>query len=392
MITYSCDDAGCYATLGDHARRRPQAGRDDRDRPARPARQERPPARFPKSPIPTRCLRPDERAPTCHVARPPSAAGRNWTIRRGCSMLRLMMSLALQRARTAREAIQVMTNLVERVRLRRRGRVDLHRRHARGVDPGDRRHRPRRQGRGLGRRCACPTARSPATANQSRIGEFPRNDPANCLFSENVESFAASKGWYDPKSGQPFRFLRGLLPADALVAADLRHAGVEHSAAGGAVAAFLARLPPLQARLAALSALAAAGRQALGGRRLRPDARPLRGDRVRHDARRRRRALTAAAALAAVGLEGRRRRVRLGAAHLHAADRASPSCRNRGPGCPTRSAGCSGTASTTPTRPATCRFTAASTPCRRASRAARTASSPGTRPGGSSTSRRTTPI
>ena len=40
-----------------------------------------------------------------------------------------------------------------------------------------------------------------------------RNDPANCLHSENVESFARSKGWYDPKSGQPFRFCEAYCPA-----------------------------------------------------------------------------------------------------------------------------------------------------------------------------------
>ena len=49
-------------------------------------------------------------------------------------------------------------------------------------------------------------------ANSSRIGEFPRDDPANCLFSDNVESFARSKGWYDPKSGQPFRFCDAYAP------------------------------------------------------------------------------------------------------------------------------------------------------------------------------------
>lgn len=45
------------------------------------------------------------------------------------------------------------------------------------------------------------------------MGEIPRNDPANCLFSENVESLAVSKGWYDPKSGQPFRFCDAYCPA-----------------------------------------------------------------------------------------------------------------------------------------------------------------------------------
>ena len=103
-------------------------------------------------------------------------------------------------------------------------------------------------------------------ANASRIGEFPRDDPANCLFSENVESFARSKGWYDPKAGQPFRFYDAYCPATPALAADLRYPRLEHPAAGGAVQASLARLPSFQAGRAALSVLAAAGCQALDGR------------------------------------------------------------------------------------------------------------------------------
>jgi dipeptidase len=36
-----------------------------------------------------------------------------------------------------------------------------------------------------------------AHANQARIRQFPLNDKANCLYSEDVISFARSKGWYD---------------------------------------------------------------------------------------------------------------------------------------------------------------------------------------------------
>jgi len=45
-----------------------------------------------------------------------------------------------------------------------------------------------------------------AHANKSRIGEFPLNDPENCLYSKNVISFAVEKGYYDPNSGKPFLF------------------------------------------------------------------------------------------------------------------------------------------------------------------------------------------
>ena len=53
-------------------------------------------------------------------------------------------------------------------------------------------------------------------ANSARIGEFPRDDPANCLFSDDVESFAVAKGWYDAKSGRPFRFCDAYCPSTPL--------------------------------------------------------------------------------------------------------------------------------------------------------------------------------
>jgi len=43
-------------------------------------------------------------------------------------------------------------------------------------------------------------------ANLSRIGEIPFDDKENCMYSENVKSFAIEKGYYDPDSGEPFRF------------------------------------------------------------------------------------------------------------------------------------------------------------------------------------------
>jgi dipeptidase len=53
-------------------------------------------------------------------------------------------------------------------------------------------------------------------ANSARLGEIPRDDPANWLFSKNLEELAIAKGWYDPKSGKPFSFREAYAPADAL--------------------------------------------------------------------------------------------------------------------------------------------------------------------------------
>jgi dipeptidase len=49
-------------------------------------------------------------------------------------------------------------------------------------------------------------------ANKARIGEFPLDDPENCLYAENVISFAIKKGYYDPSSGAPFRFCDAYCP------------------------------------------------------------------------------------------------------------------------------------------------------------------------------------
>ncbi|OGD22239.1 MAG: peptidase [Candidatus Aminicenantes bacterium RBG_16_63_16] len=44
------------------------------------------------------------------------------------------------------------------------------------------------------------------SANIPRISELNLKDPDHFMASDNVVSFAVEKGWYDPKSGQPFKF------------------------------------------------------------------------------------------------------------------------------------------------------------------------------------------
>ena len=51
-----------------------------------------------------------------------------------------------------------------------------------------------------------------AHANKARIGEFPLDDPENCVYSANVISFAVEKGYYDPKAGKPFRYCDAYCP------------------------------------------------------------------------------------------------------------------------------------------------------------------------------------
>jgi dipeptidase len=123
-----------------------------------------------------------------------------------------MMTFGLQRARTAREAIEVMTGLVEKY-----GYGDT----GESISVAD----PREawvfeifgSGRG-GKGGTWAAARIPdgeisCHVNLSRIGEILRNDPANFLYSRNVEDLAVSRGWYDPRSRKPFRFCDAYCPA-----------------------------------------------------------------------------------------------------------------------------------------------------------------------------------
>jgi len=123
-----------------------------------------------------------------------------------------LMYLALQRAKTAREAIRVMTRLVDEYGYRSTGEsfsiadpeevwiMEM-------IGPGE-------GGKGaIWVALKVPDGYMSCYANKARIGEFPMDDPENCLYSENVVSFAVERGYYDPASGEPFRFADAYCPA-----------------------------------------------------------------------------------------------------------------------------------------------------------------------------------
>ena len=125
-----------------------------------------------------------------------------------------LMRLALQRAKTAREAIDVITGLVGQHGYRSTGEsfsiadpeeawiLDM-------IGPG-----PGGEGaHWVARRV--PDDRIAVHANRSRIGTFPTDDPDSCLYSEHVIDFAIEQGYYDPASGEPFRFNEAYNPATA---------------------------------------------------------------------------------------------------------------------------------------------------------------------------------
>jgi len=123
-----------------------------------------------------------------------------------------LMQLALERTKTAREAIKVMTELVARHGYRSGGE---------SISIADTREAwilemigPGEGGQGaLWVAVKVPDGYISCHANKARIGEFPLNDPENCTYSDNVISFAVEKGYYDPESGEPFRFCEAYCPA-----------------------------------------------------------------------------------------------------------------------------------------------------------------------------------
>jgi len=123
-----------------------------------------------------------------------------------------LMRLALQRAASAREAVDVITSLVKEYGYRSTGE---------SISIGDRKEAWLLEiiGTGPGGEGAVWVARRVpdgyicAHANRARIGEFPMDDPENCIYSENVIEFAVEKGYYDPDSGEPFSFCEAYCPS-----------------------------------------------------------------------------------------------------------------------------------------------------------------------------------
>jgi len=122
-----------------------------------------------------------------------------------------LMQLALQRAKTAREAITVMTDLAAEYGYRSSGEsisiADTEEVWLLEIfGPGE--------GGGGAEWVAMrvPDGYIAAHANQARIGVFPLDDPENCRYSANVISFATEKGYYDPASGEPFKLYDAYCP------------------------------------------------------------------------------------------------------------------------------------------------------------------------------------
>jgi dipeptidase len=121
-----------------------------------------------------------------------------------------LMQLALERARTAREAIQVMTDLVAEHGYRSTGESFSI------ADPNET-WLMEMIGKGPDKKGAVwvalrvPDGYITAHANQARIRRFPLNDPESCLYAPDVISLAREKGWFTGKD-EEFSFADAYAP------------------------------------------------------------------------------------------------------------------------------------------------------------------------------------
>src|SRR5574344_2355483 len=123
-----------------------------------------------------------------------------------------LIYIGLQRSKTAREAISVMTSLAERYGYNSEGETFTI------ADPNEA-WILEMVGKGTGGKGAVWAAvRVPddcicAHANQSRIRKFDMKDTKNVLYSKDVIKFARSKGWFKGKDAD-FSFCDAYAPAD----------------------------------------------------------------------------------------------------------------------------------------------------------------------------------
>ncbi len=123
-----------------------------------------------------------------------------------------LIYVALQRAKTAREAIQVMTGLVEEFGYYSSGESF-------SIADANEAWILEMIGKGDGEKGAVwvavriPDGYISGHANEARITSFPLNDKENCVYAADVISFAREKGWYKG-SDKDFSFSDIYAPVD----------------------------------------------------------------------------------------------------------------------------------------------------------------------------------
>ena len=130
-----------------------------------------------------------------------------------------LIYLALQRARTAREAISVMTSLADEYGYCSEGEsFSIADKQEVWILEMIGKGRNMRGGKNLNKGVVWVARRVPdgyicAHANQARISTFPLHDPDNCLYSKDVISFARQRGWFEGEDDE-FSFCDAYCPLD----------------------------------------------------------------------------------------------------------------------------------------------------------------------------------
>ncbi len=123
-----------------------------------------------------------------------------------------LIYIALQRSKSAREAIKIMTGLVEQYGYYSSGESF-------SIADANEAWILELVGKGEGVKGAVWVARKIpdgyvcAHANQSRITTFPLDDPENCMYASDIISFAREKGYYDG-ADEDFDFAAAYNPLD----------------------------------------------------------------------------------------------------------------------------------------------------------------------------------
>jgi dipeptidase len=121
-----------------------------------------------------------------------------------------LIHIALERTRTAREAIRLMAGLVDQYGYASTGESF-------SIADPEEVWMMELIGKGPGRKGAVwvavriPDGTIAAHANQARIRKFPQDDPANCLFSPDVIAFAREQGYFTGPD-RDFSFARAYAP------------------------------------------------------------------------------------------------------------------------------------------------------------------------------------
>ncbi len=124
-----------------------------------------------------------------------------------------LITLALQRCKTAREAVLTMAALAQEYGYRDEGETFS------VADPNEV-WMMEIIGKGPDMKGAIwvatrvPDGYISAHANMCRITTIPMDDPDNWLYSPDVVDFAVEKGYYDPASGKPFSYREAYHPLD----------------------------------------------------------------------------------------------------------------------------------------------------------------------------------